>query len=106
MKFKLINLIRMDCLWTSNGYRDQTKDFDIPASQKDWTKYPDSSWAGVLVDPANTDRPSRPRCTPDGKAWSGNLSRQPEPGYSSRQQPDAVHPQRNSWAATLDRRSE
>ncbi|MFR6106144.1 MAG: hypothetical protein ACLUI4_11410, partial [Faecalibacterium sp.] len=33
--------------WTSNGYREQTKDFDIPASQKDWTKYPDSSWAGV-----------------------------------------------------------
>ena len=53
MKFKLINLIRKDCLWTSNGYRDQTKDFDIPASQKDWTKYPDSSWAGVLVDATN-----------------------------------------------------
>ena len=30
--------------WTSNGYREQTKDFDIPASQKNWTKYPDSSW--------------------------------------------------------------
>ena len=40
-------------LWTSNGYREQTKDFDIPASQKDWTKYPDSSWAGVLVDATN-----------------------------------------------------
>lgn len=39
--------------WTSNGYREQTKDFDIPASQKDWTKYPDSSWAGVLVDATN-----------------------------------------------------
>ena len=50
---KLINLIRKDCLWTSNGYREQTKDFDIPASQKDWTKYPDSSWAGVLVDATN-----------------------------------------------------
>lgn len=46
-------LIRKDCLWTSNGYREQTKDFDIPASQKDWTKYPDSSWAGVLVDATN-----------------------------------------------------
>ena len=45
--------VRKDCLWTSNGYRDQTKDFDIPASQKDWTKYPDSSWAGVLVDATN-----------------------------------------------------
>ena len=40
------------------------------------------------------------------KAWSGNLSRQPEPGHSSRQQPDAVHPQRHPWAATLDRRPE
>ena len=39
--------------WTSNGYREQTKDFDIPASQKNWTKYPDSSWAGVLVDATN-----------------------------------------------------
>lgn len=39
--------------WTSNGYREQTKDFDFPASQKDWTKYPDSSWAGVLVDATN-----------------------------------------------------
>lgn len=39
--------------WTSNGYREQTKDFDIPASQKDWTKSPDSSWAGVLVDATN-----------------------------------------------------
>lgn len=47
------HLIRKDCLWTSNGYREQTKDFDIPASQKDWTKYPDSSWAGVLVDATN-----------------------------------------------------
>ena len=47
------DLIRKDCLWTSNGYREQTKDFDFPASQKDWTKYPDSSWAGVLVDATN-----------------------------------------------------
>ena len=59
-----------------------------------------------MVDPADTDRPPRPRRTPDGKAWGGNLSRQPEPGHSCSQQPDAVHPQRNPWAATLDRRPE
>ena len=54
----------------------------------------------------DTDSASRPRRTPDGKAWGGNLSRQPEPGYSCGQQPDAVHPQRHPWAATLDRRPE
>ena len=42
----------------------------------------------------------------DGKAWSGNLSRKPESGHSCSQQPDAVHPQCDSWAATLDRRPE
>ena len=55
--------------------------------------------AGIVVKtvffnrhPADTDCASRPRRTPDGKAWSGNLSRKPEPGHSCSQQPDAVHP--------------
>ena len=37
MKFKLINLIRKDCLWTSNGYREQTKDCLLYTSQADIT---------------------------------------------------------------------
>ncbi|MFR8283112.1 MAG: hypothetical protein ACLU9R_04265 [Faecalibacterium sp.] len=31
------------------------------------------------------------------KRGSRNFSRQPEPGHSSSQQPDAVHPQCHSW---------
>ena len=53
MKFKLINLIERIAYGRVTDIESRPRIFDIPASQKDWTKYPDSSWAGVLVDATN-----------------------------------------------------